>query len=146
MTQPTEQAPRIRDGHTLNLRLNDAEIWLDVNCPHDHIDWAGVPLMDRPRCHRVADPHDGTPDSNYDKTCIIAEWSEASVGAADLLHLGDRTFTVTALPIEVEYWWEGGFDGQLYLAPIEKPPGETEYKAMVEAYRSSGRVAGGAGC
>lgn len=128
--QPTGTDP-IRDGHTLNVKLESAGVYLDVNCPHDGTDWTGYALMDRPRCRRVADPHDGTPDDQYANTCLIAEWSEAVTGAADLIDNGDNTYTVTALPIEVEYWWTAG--DQLYLRPVEGPPSEAEYRARVAA-------------
>jgi hypothetical protein len=118
----------IRDGHTLNVELESAGVYLTVNCPHDGTDWTTHDLMDRPRCRR-ADPDDGTPDNDYANTCMISEWSEAVSGAAELLDLGEGGFTVTALPIEVTYWWTAGDD--LYLRPIEGPPDEAEYKARV---------------
>lgn len=129
-----EDAGHVRDGHTLNLHLGTNEVWLTANCPHDHIDWSAVPPSDRPGCRWSADQHDGTPDAG----CVIAGWPDSVIGAAELLHLGDNSFTATQLPVEVEYWWDGG---DPYLAPIEKPPGRDEYTAMVEAYRSPGREA-----
>jgi hypothetical protein len=126
--QPTGAEP-IRDGHSLNVELESAGIYLTVNCPHDGTDWTTYDLMDRPRCRRVVDPHDGTPDNDHANTCMISEWSEAVTGAAELLDLGTGGFTATALPIEVIYWWTVG--DQLYLRPVAGPPGETEYKTLI---------------
>jgi hypothetical protein len=140
MTQPTDHSAHIRDGHSLNVQLGTNDIWLDVNCPHDGTDWTTAPLMERPPCRRVVDPW-GNPDDDYANTCALSSMTDSVIGAAELLSLTDpdRTFTATTLPIEIEWWRDEEWN--TFLAPIEQPPGEAEYRQQVAAVVERRRAA-----
>ncbi len=95
----------IRDGHYLDLSLEEGNIKATMQCPYQGQDHTGTPFDDLHNCLKSYE-EDGRPMPEWSgQRCLASEWVNEE-GAHWQLNV-PGSFDVRQVPVMVEYWWDG---------------------------------------